>query len=350
MGARTRSSTRPCPYRASQAASVGRNRRCAGSGARCHRHRRSARPPREFPGTERDSVPGSCADDPGGSFSHRGVSRQDVFDAPGIPRGVAWGELGIVVASDTPQGGALFAVSSPGAQPRKILERTGARLSQPTLVDRGAVAYLSTDEKQDSQVCAMDETGAERGCVALAALSIGYSATGHLLFSRGPTLFAQRFDSQRVAFGGDPFVLTNDVAGTARQYWAVSSAGSAPLLAYLPASGRGDSQFVWFDRAGLRLGPVGEPAVYASGFDLSANEASIVAGRSEAAGNAPFLIDVVRGAATRVPGPRQVGDLVWAPDGRRFAFAAGTQVTEQAAFGGAGRVVFQDPQLAGVED
>jgi hypothetical protein len=108
------------------------------------------------------------------------------------------------MASDTPQGGALFAVSSPGAQPRQILERGGARLSQPILVDRGALAYLSTDDKQNSQVCVTEATGTERGCVALAALSIGYSATGHLLFSRGRALFAQRFDSQNVALRGDP--------------------------------------------------------------------------------------------------------------------------------------------------
>jgi hypothetical protein len=146
--------------------------------------------------------------------------------------------------------------------------------------------------------------------------------------------------------------VTNDVAGNARQYWAVSSAGSAPLLAYFPSGGGGDSQFAWFDRAGSRVGLVGEPAVYGSGFDLSANDAYIVVARTEAAGNAAFLIDVVRGTATRASRPRQIGDIVWAPDGRRFAWSSGsgTQVMEQAAFGGAERVVFEHPRLLGIED
>jgi Tol biopolymer transport system component len=112
-------------------------------------------------------------------------SIQSSFEGEGTLRGVAWGNDRIVFAADLAQGGALFSVSPAGGQPRQIMARPNARVAQPVFVDGGrSLVYLVTDDKQQSRVCVSDTDGSERGCVALAALSIGYSETGHLLFSR----------------------------------------------------------------------------------------------------------------------------------------------------------------------
>ena len=88
-----------------------------------------------------------------------------------------------------------------------------------------------------------------------------YAAPGYVLYMRGYTLVAQRFDPDRLRPHGDPVPLVAQVdrpAGTGRAAFAVSQTG---VLAYRLTA---ETELAWFDREGTALGAVGPSAHHAN--------------------------------------------------------------------------------------
>jgi DNA-binding winged helix-turn-helix (wHTH) protein len=102
-----------------------------------------------------------------------------------------------------------------------------------------------------------------------------YAPSGHLLFIKDGTLVAQPFNSGARELTGSPVPLAERVAynaSTARGVFALSQNG---VLMYQTV---GDTQLVWFDRAGKSLGPVGAPGGYLH-FAISPDTAHVAAAR-----------------------------------------------------------------------
>jgi eukaryotic-like serine/threonine-protein kinase len=154
--------------------------------------------------------------------------------------------------------------------------------------------------------------------------SIAKYANGHLLFLRGSTLMAQAFDANRLAFGGEAFpvaeqVLVGGPTGTAGAF-TVSENG---VLAYQTGS-ENPSLLTWLDRAGARLGVLGEPG-FMGELSLSPDGSRLAVTQFDERGaNVDvWLYDVARGVRTRfTSGPRIEGGAVWSPDGKRVIFTA----------------------------
>src|SRR5262245_53200234 len=81
-----------------------------------------------------------------------------------------------------------------------------------------------------------------------------YAATGHLLFIRQDTLFAQPFDATNRRLLGDPFPVVEHPARDGGWYAGAMSAGTG-VLAYRTGSS-GNRQLAWFDRSGKPLGEI----------------------------------------------------------------------------------------------
>ena len=87
-----------------------------------------------------------------------------------------------------------------------------------------------------------------------------YVSSGHLLFLRQGTLFAQNFDPVRLELTGNPFPVAEQVASSPQvQAVSVSGAGS---IAYRTSSAGVQRQFVWFDRSGKEIGQSGRNRQY----------------------------------------------------------------------------------------
>ena len=89
-------------------------------------------------------------------------------------------------------------------------------------------------------------------------------ANGYLIFLRSGTLLAQPFDVDRLELGGTPVSLVDQVQTTGRSASDVAGAftvSDTGVLAYQTGS-LVRSQLTWFDRAGTRLGTLGDPADY----------------------------------------------------------------------------------------
>ena len=147
-------------------------------------------------------------------------------------------------------------------------------------------------------------------------------AQGYLIYKRGSTLMAQPFDLQQAKLTGDPLALAADVSGGAYSWggadFDVSEQG---VLAYRAGSGGGKTELAWFDRAGKRLGQLGEPEFY---FDLrlSRDGRKVAVNIGKDAGDL-WLHDLARDVRTRFTfDPADDTSPVFSPDGWHVAFVS----------------------------
>ena len=150
-----------------------------------------------------------------------------------------------------------------------------------------------------------------------------YAPPGYLVFIRGSSLMAQRFDARNAELSGDLMVLADSVAQanlTVYGHFSVSENGTLTYLAGSNAS----TQLVWFDRSGNRLGTVGEPAVYTNPA-ISPDQRMVAVGKRDPQTNTRdiWVIDFQRGTSSRFTSdPGDDLNPAWSPDGTRIAFTS----------------------------
>ena len=139
-----------------------------------------------------------------------------------------------------------------------------------------------------------------------------------LFFVRGDVLLAQPFDVDRLALGGEPRAIMQDIAGrhSGRKAFSVTPGGT---LAFLR---RADSdpvtQLTWFDRGGKRTGSVGEPGRFA---DVSlAPDGHRLAVTRYGHDSGIWVFEMKRGTAARLTSTGV--QPLWSPEGDRIVFSA----------------------------
>jgi len=258
-----------------------------------------------------------------------------------------WGADGIILLNHV---NGFFRVPVGGGGP--TADRTNdarqGELSTPVFLPDGR-QFLYVREQplrpEQTEVCIGTIGADDDRCVLTVHSPAKYSA-GHVLFVRDGALRAQRFDAQTRMLSGDVFTV-GDATVSVDPVWRppAFSVSDTGVLAYY--AGTGQTQLVWVDRNGRRLGDVGPVAEYA-GPDLSMNDRQmIVSRRDPQTQNLDlWLHDLSRDSATRFtfdPGPDN--PAVFSPDGEHVLFQstrAGKSALYQKAVAGGSEGLFVD--------
>jgi Tol biopolymer transport system component len=133
--------------------------------------------------------------------------------------------------------------------------------------------------------------------------------SGYLLFTRGSTLLAQRFDSARNELLGEPVAVADRVGG-------FSASETGTLVHVEEGDGR---RLVWVDRDGTQGRTVWAPGDY-NELRLSPDGSKVAVVRQ--AGTSTWVHDFAREASHKVSSfPTSSVKPVWSPDGTRVLYS-----------------------------
>ena len=260
----------------------------------------------------------------------------------GAGRGGDWGADGTILLS---MGGTIYGVAASGGVPVPVVEPQEDRFAWhgfPRFVPGGR-RFLFTSEMREGgenvpvvQVADLDAPGAARVVLKRAMLA-GVTRDRVVYGTPAGELLSVAVDPGSFEPRAAPQTLAERVNYDTRAGFVGASVSRSGVLAYR----RGvdpQSEFVWFDRAGRRLGRLGEPGPWHN-FDLSADGTKVIAAtRRSGASSSLWLLDTARGitaAALESPdSSASASDPTFSPDATRIAYRwRGTLVARPAQGG-----------------
>jgi serine/threonine-protein kinase len=236
-------------------------------------------------------------------------------------RGLSWDEDATIVYAPATVGG-VWRVPATGGQPSQItrLASTSERTHRfPQQLSGGAIIFTSDSEAtpdnyDDASIVAQMPDGSRHTVLTEAAMA-RYVPSGHLLFARGGTLFAVRFDPQRAEVAGTPVEILSQVAGdlsTGAHHFAASASGS---LVYI--SGRnapGSTVPMWMHRSG-KIDPLPLPPGGYTDLRVSRDGQQAAMTVTAGASSDVWLHHFQRRTFTRVTFGGQNVTPIWSRDG-----------------------------------
>jgi len=251
-----------------------------------------------------------------------------VVTAASSSRGGTWNPDGTILFA----AGAIFRVPASGGQAVRV---TNQRLEQarpvfPYVLPDGhhflfTVPSGSGNRGSTFQIYVAAIDGGEPRHLLDADSATVSASSGHLLFSRQATLFAQKLDAKNLRLIGDPVAVAKEILFNPGIGVSAFSTSRNGLVVYrtgrIPEAGR--REYVWFDRSGKQLGTIGEPNM-GSNPVLSPDGRRLAMQSTRAGGNTDiWLFDILRNVLTRFTfDPAGEYNPIWSPDGSRIAFGS----------------------------
>jgi len=274
-----------------------------------------------------------------GFFADGKLKKIDPSGGPAIPlcdapngNGGTWNRQGIIVFSPDTLG-PLHRVSASGGASTPITSLDPARneishrwpsflpdgrrfIYTARIYFQGTIRIASIDpQKGDSKV-------SDSMVLADASSNAAYSAE-YLLFSRGTTLMAQRFDWKHLAPVSGLFPIAAHVRFEPNSLLSMFSVSENGLLVY--QAGEGGLRLrnlAWLDRGGKLISSREEPEEL-RGMSLSPEGNRVAITELDGEHENIWLVDLSRGLRTRFTFDQAFAkEPVWSPDGRTIVFAS----------------------------
>jgi Tol biopolymer transport system component len=262
-----------------------------------------------------------------------GGAPETICAAEAMPGGGAWNRNGVILFAPSLASG-LYRVSEKGGQPQLVLKLDSSKFERSDLWpqflpdDKHFIFFEQTDLTDTTGVYAgtLDAPeyhrlfSSETNAVYSGGAEGGSSKSGYLLFIGDRRLMEQPFDVSKLAMGGNPFTLADDVGAVRSMALAPISVSGNGILVYQRV-GKATRQMVWLDRGGKQAGQVAEPGDYGPPRISPDGRRVAVAKRGPDGGNADLWVLDTSGNATQFTAtPNFAGSPVWSPDGSKIAY------------------------------
>ena len=259
-------------------------------------------------------------------------------DTPEPILGGVWLDSGVILFS-TRSG--LFRVASSGGAPVKIENQSAELLA---CLSGKRFLYMRANEIFAGS---LDGGKPDRilsdGSVPTYVPPPKRGVLGHLLFVRGKTLLAQKFDAEKLEVRGDaiPIVERVGLRGSTRPFTASENG----VLVFSPGTSQ-EVTLTWLDRAGKRLQSVGKPFSpdENEAIRLSPNDSQAIVPIAGAKETDLWIADLNRDTLSRFTFNGSYSGI-WSPDGHKVLWAAndGNRYLRSADGSGKDEPLFKNP-------
>jgi eukaryotic-like serine/threonine-protein kinase len=147
-------------------------------------------------------------------------------------------------------------------------------------------------------------------------------AHGFILYLDQGTLMARPFDASSLRFTGSATLVAQNIGLAAGPQAGFFSASQSGVLVYRALPSTSNNAMVWFNRAGQKLGTVGQPDVFANP-SLSPDGTRLAVGVGQQPKGDIWVYDLKRGTGSRLTfNPAYDVNPVWSEDGKRILFSS----------------------------
>jgi serine/threonine protein kinase/dipeptidyl aminopeptidase/acylaminoacyl peptidase len=241
-------------------------------------------------------------------------------------RGGTWNSEGVILFTSESYGpiAKIPAAGGPVTRVTRTGGATGNLHVQPWFLPDGRHFLFAGVTGAKMTICAGSLDSDEVRTIVQGDTGAEY-AQGHLLFVRGGTLTAQRFNPERLRVEGDAIPVTDQIPVRMPIAPTQFSASVNGMLAYFTGPLGVRSQLAWFDRAGGRIADIGEPVSTTTRIELSPDRRKLAASLHDPVSRNVdiWIFDIGRGFRRRFTfDPANEFDAVWSPDGATIIFSS----------------------------